>query len=234
MMSTNTATDLAAVNRQNAQKSTGPRTEAGKQRSALNAFKHGLCGHTIVLAMEDREDFLGLHRKFNLELDPKGLQEQLLVEGLADGHWRLNRSRAIEANQSALDIVEKADRYITARQEATDAIAMAAGSRGRSVSMNHLSMLQERLERQLTRKLKELRQMQAERKAQEEEKMKEATLLYQLHQDEIAEALKKNPDYIPTPYDPAKDGFVLTLSEIESNIRRNARLEKARKANLRR
>ena len=35
--------DRAATNRGNAQKSTGPRTEAGKQRSKLNALRHGSC-----------------------------------------------------------------------------------------------------------------------------------------------------------------------------------------------
>jgi len=43
------ATNRAAVNKANAQHSTGPRTEAGKQRSKLNAFRHGLTGQTVVL-----------------------------------------------------------------------------------------------------------------------------------------------------------------------------------------
>jgi hypothetical protein len=34
--------DRAAINRANAQHSTGPRTESGKQRSSLNALRHGL------------------------------------------------------------------------------------------------------------------------------------------------------------------------------------------------
>ena len=32
-----------AANRANSLKSTGPRTEAGKQRSSLNALRHGSC-----------------------------------------------------------------------------------------------------------------------------------------------------------------------------------------------
>jgi hypothetical protein len=44
----------AIVNRANAQHSTGPRTDAGKQRSSLNALRHGLTGHVIVLPSEDQ------------------------------------------------------------------------------------------------------------------------------------------------------------------------------------
>jgi len=39
----NRAIHRAAVNKANAQKSTGPRTAAGKQRSSLNALRHGSC-----------------------------------------------------------------------------------------------------------------------------------------------------------------------------------------------
>src|SRR3954470_17646791 len=37
-----------AANRRNALKSTGPRTEEGKQRSRANALKHGLCASVVV------------------------------------------------------------------------------------------------------------------------------------------------------------------------------------------
>ena len=43
----------SAINRSNSQHSTGPRTEAGKQRSSLNALRHGLTARTAVLATED-------------------------------------------------------------------------------------------------------------------------------------------------------------------------------------
>jgi hypothetical protein len=51
------AHNRAAVNKANAQHSTGPRTAAGKQRSSLNALRHGLTGHTIVLPTEDHSAY---------------------------------------------------------------------------------------------------------------------------------------------------------------------------------
>src|SRR3954468_7214301 len=37
-----------AANRRNAQRSTGPKTQEGKQRSRANALKHGLCASVVV------------------------------------------------------------------------------------------------------------------------------------------------------------------------------------------
>ena len=41
------------ANRRNCLKSTGPRTSAGKDRSRLNAVKHGARAETLVLPGED-------------------------------------------------------------------------------------------------------------------------------------------------------------------------------------
>ena len=39
-----------AANRANAKRSTGPKTEQGKARSRMNAWKHGLTAEDIVIA----------------------------------------------------------------------------------------------------------------------------------------------------------------------------------------
>ena len=45
------------ANRENAKKSTGPRTEEGKARVSLNALKHGLLARDAVLPSEDPAEF---------------------------------------------------------------------------------------------------------------------------------------------------------------------------------
>jgi hypothetical protein len=45
------------ANRRNALRSTGPKTETGKQVSRCNAVRHGLTAETVIGAMEDAEDY---------------------------------------------------------------------------------------------------------------------------------------------------------------------------------
>ena len=49
------------ANRENAQRSTGPRTEAGRQSSRLNSLKHGLAAKMLVLS--DADVMVWLHRQ---------------------------------------------------------------------------------------------------------------------------------------------------------------------------
>jgi hypothetical protein len=86
------------INQANAQHSTGPKTEAGKQRSSLNALSHGLTGQLVVMPTEDREVYESHRKSYADEFHPKGVCEAQLVQSLADVAWRLNRVAALETN----------------------------------------------------------------------------------------------------------------------------------------
>ncbi|HLG98284.1 MAG TPA: hypothetical protein VKX49_18355, partial [Bryobacteraceae bacterium] len=86
------------VNRANAQHSTGPRTEPGKQRSSLNSIKHGLTAATVVLPSEDPDQYEAHRRQFFDEYQPANATETQLVQELVDTSWRLNRIPLLEAN----------------------------------------------------------------------------------------------------------------------------------------
>ena len=45
------------ANRRNALRSTGPRTDEGKQQSRRNALRHGLAAETVIDGLEDIEDY---------------------------------------------------------------------------------------------------------------------------------------------------------------------------------
>lgn len=83
------------ANRRNAKKSTGPRTEAGKTRSRLNALKHGiLAGEAVIRAgegAEEAEAFERLLDELESDLAPSGMLDGLLVERLAVVAWRWRR-----------------------------------------------------------------------------------------------------------------------------------------------
>jgi hypothetical protein len=100
------AADRAAINRANVQKSTGPRTDAGKQRSSLNALRHGLTGHAIVLPSEDQSAYQRHSQSFRDEYQPKGATETQLVQSITDISWQLNRTAAVETNLFSLGITE--------------------------------------------------------------------------------------------------------------------------------
>ncbi len=86
-----------AANRANAQKSTGPRTEEGKAASRRNALRHGLTAKTVVLDLEDPQEFEQFRSRILEAFAPAEGAEQLLTEEVASALWRLKRAQRIEA-----------------------------------------------------------------------------------------------------------------------------------------
>jgi hypothetical protein len=73
------------ANRSNALRSTGPKTEDGKRRSRRNAVRHGLTAETIILALEDIEDYEAFEAAVTLDYDARTAVERELVLRLASG-----------------------------------------------------------------------------------------------------------------------------------------------------
>jgi len=84
------------ANRNNARRSTGPRTPLGKARASLNAVRHGLSARNAVLPDEDREAYLELHASLDAQFQPQGPIETFLVGQMASAQWRLQRLARIE------------------------------------------------------------------------------------------------------------------------------------------
>ena len=74
------------ANRANAQSSTGPRTPEGKQRSCLNATRHGLTSQNPLLPTEDPEAYQKFCDEYVADLKPKGAIEQQLALSMAGMH----------------------------------------------------------------------------------------------------------------------------------------------------
>jgi hypothetical protein len=207
------------ANRENATRSTGPRTEAGKNRARLNGLRHGLAGHTVLMPYEDRAEYEAFVGKTVQSLQPESDAELALAKSIADSHWRLNRARAIEENIFALGASESDDPLDSALNQAQTFLNDA-----RQIAL--LSLYEQRIHRTVKNNVAELNRLQAERKAARERALEEAMLLFQLHESK------------GIPYDPAEQivcgtatcgyGFVYSTAEIARRVDRNRRLEQAK------
>ncbi|HTS48805.1 MAG TPA: hypothetical protein VMH05_12730 [Bryobacteraceae bacterium] len=198
-------TDRAAINRANAEHSTGPRTEAGKQRASLNALRHGLTSQTALLPSEDQAAYQEHCRKFSDEYRPQTATETQLTQELADTAWRLNRVPALEAQ-----LLHRAANPAT--EEA--AIAFDIVDAHRAIAT--LGLHSARLSRQFQRALDKLREIQADRLVRRDRDLKDAAAISELHK------------HLGTPYDPSEDGFVFSRGEIDAYARRQMRINKSR------
>jgi len=84
------------ANRRNALRSTGPRSEDGKQRASQNAFRHGLTAETVIEPLEDPEDYKAFEQAVSEGYDAQTAVERELVLRLASLLWRLRRTASIE------------------------------------------------------------------------------------------------------------------------------------------
>ena len=85
------------ANRQNAKKSTGPRSAQGKAASSRNGLTHGLSANKHILLDEHPEEFLLLLKDLYDRFRPIGLGEEKLVQRIANDQWRLDRAIPMEA-----------------------------------------------------------------------------------------------------------------------------------------
>jgi hypothetical protein len=84
------------ANRRNALKSTGPKTEAGKEASRCNAVRHGLTAETVISALEDAKDYKAFEAAVTADYDAQSAVERELVLRLTSVLWRLRRATTME------------------------------------------------------------------------------------------------------------------------------------------
>ncbi|MEJ2648370.1 MAG: hypothetical protein P8016_08200 [Sedimentisphaerales bacterium] len=80
------------ANRENAKKSTGPRTARGKEVVSQNALKHGLCAKKNVIRTESQEEFDMFRDVMIEDLEPMGGMEFMLAQRIVALSWRLRRA----------------------------------------------------------------------------------------------------------------------------------------------
>jgi len=203
------------ANRNNALLSTGPKTDAGKKRSSLNARRHGLTGQITTMTDEDRTAHDAFSKALIQNLAPDGAMEVQLAQRIATDSWRLNRLSAIEDNLFALGLHESGGALCPDHAQIDDALTTARVFAKESKQLQLLSLYEQRLNRAVQKNLALLQSLQATRKAQRESDLKEAASLLQLSEMKGLE------------YTPVKDGFVFSNDQIRIAIDRDRRLQRA-------
>jgi hypothetical protein len=204
-MSATSITSRSAINRANSRHSTGPRTPAGKQRSSINALRHGLTAASAVLPSEDRAAFDAHRRGFFDEYQPATPTESQLVQELADTAWRINRIPLLEA--ALLD---------RAANPPNDQARIDFDIVDAHRALATLGMHYQRLSRQFQKTVDTLRDIQADRAERERRALKDAAALLELHKHK------------EIPWEPSDHGFVFSKRDVERFAQRTMRLNEAR------
>src|ERR1035441_1425921 len=86
------------ANRQNAQRSSGPRTPAGKAASRFNALKSGIDAQTEVIPSEDPAQLGTLLAEYRERFDTSTPERRMLVDTLVTCEWLLRRLSRAESS----------------------------------------------------------------------------------------------------------------------------------------
>jgi hypothetical protein len=209
------------ANRANAQHSTGPKTEEGKQRSRLNASRHNLTGQVTAMTPEDRKAHDAFSAGLIKSMAPEGELELQLAQRVATDSWRLNRASAIEDNIFALGHFRGPNDLDIEQAELHAAMTAARTFSREAKTIELLTLYEQRLNRSIHKNMATLQALQAARKAEKRAAMEEAARLLELS------------EMNGLPYEPAQtyesNGFVFSIAQLRSLIHRNRLQTEAKK-----
>jgi hypothetical protein len=192
----------------------------GGRRCRLRAIRHQTTGQFYALSQEDRLAFDTHCAGILQDLQPANHRERWLATSIAEDQWRLNRARALENNIFAIGMSgDIADATDADSPEVHAAVCQARVWLRDGRNLQLLALYEQRLRRGIEKNEKQLRELQAERKAAHDKALEEAVLLAEL---DIAEGRAFH-----LADDPVANGFGFSASEITRLARRNIRLRQA-------
>jgi hypothetical protein len=193
------------ANRANAELSTGPTSDIGKNKSSLNAVKTGLTGRTVLLPSDDAEAYSQLVAGFFKHWNPNGDAEHLLVQALADTEWRLMRIPSLEMGICALGRLEFAGLFADQDESVRKHLIEAKIALAYERPLKNLSLQESRLRRQREKDTAALRELQEIRHRAAQERLDSAAYRYI---NAVCE--DRNDDF-----DLGQFGFEFSLEQIE-------------------
>ena len=198
-----------AANQANAQLSTGPRTDAGRAKSSLNAVKTGLTGRTVLLPAEDAAIYQQHIERFSGRFQPVTDAEKALTQSIADAEWRLLRIPTLESGIFAIGHLELADSFSAyPDRQAREAMIAARIFLDYRKQLNNLSLQESRLRRMRDADIAALQALQNDRRQRTESELT-------LGETHYRQAQKTDRSFNPRDF-----GFEISLDQIKDRIAR--------------
>ena len=166
---TQTSDAQLSANRRNAQLSTGPTSSEGKAKVSRNALRTGLSGRTVLLPSDDAAEYERHIQGYYEDFHPVGQVECDLVRAIADAGWRQLRIPALEMALFAKGHLEFAEEFQDVEPQLRCALLDARTFIAYEKQFRNLQIQESRLHRRREKDLAELRRLQQERKAREEQ-----------------------------------------------------------------
>ena len=188
------------------------RTQEGRARSSMNALRHGLTARVVVLPTEDMAAWKAFSTEIVDSLDAQTPVERQFAQTVADNQWRINRIRSIEDGMLGLGHFEAAGDFDCPSAEIHSAMTAARAFRAGSQAFVNLSIYEQRLHRSMKDALRQLRELQTERREIKRIEMDDAIRLLKTQQMK------------GLPVGPEQDEFVYASPEITAESGRRDRL----------
>jgi hypothetical protein len=194
-----------SANRENALKSTGPKTPEGLAKSSLNAVKTGLTGRTVVLPTDDGAIYQQHLDRFFKQYAPATDEEKSLTQSIGDAEWRLLRIAPLEAGIYAVGRRELAAEF-TGEDDLVNREALLHAKIFMSYrkDLSNLALQERRLRNQRDTDAAKLERLQKDRTEKTHRDFSNAQALYKLAQKR------------QVAFDPAFFGFVFSIEELEN------------------
>jgi hypothetical protein len=154
------------ANRQNAKKSTGPRTPEGKTISSRNSLVHGMTSRKFLPPDGDPEEYFQLLDQFRDRFKPDDQAEDTLVERMVAAEFKMRSVRYMDAGIFHYELKTNPMPQQFSEDERTNPLAWAfqCDSAGHN-SFTKLMRYEGFLQREFSRSLRDLFKMQDERRA---------------------------------------------------------------------
>jgi hypothetical protein len=179
----------------------------------LNATRHGILSQVIHLPEEELKSYDEFTARYVASLQPFGAVETQLANACADLQFRLHRLAAAEHNLFSIGHSENGDQWETGHPESHTALAFAETMRRSKDPLNTLSTYESRLSRRFLQTLKQLREIQAGRRALEQQQL-----------EEMFEIASRNPERLEN-MEPNHFGFVCSTRDWKHYFKRRGLTE---------